>query len=242
MVFVNTKRAALRGTAKKHAEPKGKYVTQNQLNRALAVNTGNRRHNNYQIDNLYTTTSIYSKILGNGINKGPDLGERQGDHINAIRWNMKFKFENTDAFFSMKMRIVVAEINRPTENVTAELFAPQGSTNTPIDFDGTAGTVAARKLYDILPLNPDKFSKIYYDKVIDLAIDGSETSTGYMKNFRTHNISIPFGGKRISYTTNAAVDNAIYPQVKMFWFVVHNNGADATPVKGSYQSTLYYKT
>lgn len=241
MAVLYNKPIALRGSAHKQ-KSKDKYVTQNQLQRALSLNTGNRKFHYYILDNIYATKSVYSNILGNGINKGSDLGDRQGDHINALRWNFRFKFENTDAFYSMKVRMVVAEINRPTENLTDELFAAQSNTNTPVDFDTTAGTIAARKLYDILPLNTDKFAKIYYDKVIDLAIDGSEASTGYMRNYRTHNFSIPLGGKRISYTTNASVDNAIFPQIKVFWFVVHNNGFDASPIKGSYHSTLYYKT
>lgn len=236
-------RGGLRGSRNPNVDRTGAdaFVTKRQLNKALIG--GTRKYHTYALDNTYGTTGVSSKILGASISKGPDQGERQGDQINMLRWNVRFRFENTSAFFSVKIRVVCAEINRPTENLTSELFAPQGSDNTPVSFNGSAGTQAERKLYHILPLNPDKFSKIYYDKVFDMAIDGSETAIGYNKNYKEFSLTIPFGRKKISYTTNVDNDLAIFPQVKLFWFVVHPTGADdSTIVKGSYHGTQYYKT
>jgi len=230
---------ALRGT-KKRKKGKDNYVTQNQLSRVLSIQDGKRVVHQYQLNSTNATTAIYSKILGSNITKGTNQGQRSGDSVSLTHHTTNFKFENIDAFFSMKIRIVVAEIARPLENLTNELFCPQTTANTPVNFDGSAGVVADRALYDMMPLNPDKFVKIYYDKVHEVAIDGCETAIGYQRNFKNVSVKIPLGGKRLTYTTNADNDYAIFPQVKIFWFVCHPTGAESTPIKTSYLGKTHF--
>jgi len=152
-------------------------------------------------------SNMNTYIVGNGIAKGTNLGDRVGDSVFMKGLEVKFKIQNQNADHMVQLRLFLVQELRPNENISSDLFEPESDTFTPIDLQ------AANSLQLYKNINKRKF-KVLFDKLYE--IPAKQAGTGFTNQIYD-NLYIPIN-RRITYSTDTATAVYTSPGLVLCWF------------------------
>lgn len=163
--------------------------------------------------------TLNTYIIGNGIAKGTDLGDRVGDSVFMKGLELKFKLQNDNSTFPVLLRLFVVQELRPNESISEDLFEPESDTFTPIDLQ------AANSMQIYKNINKRKY-KVLFDRVYN--VPAKLPNTGY-NNQIYDDVYVPIN-RRITYSTETTTAVYTSPSIVLCWFVQSPTELGAFPI------------
>jgi len=199
---------------------KGKKCNQKEIVYKTLLN---RRVDGTTLRNQVQSTSpIYFYNLLTGIAKGTDKGDRINNEIILTGFKFIRHCHNGSNLQALKIRTIIAVTRNPNQDIHEDLFAPCSNSTTPRDYD-LSGTATDRHLYYLYPLNTQKFSQIFYDKVHDIPID-DVTITGTNQNIVDIKAFVKLPNIKCRFNNSGTATESVYPNIRMYHFFVDKNG------------------
>jgi hypothetical protein len=214
------------------------YVTKKQL---LAVaGKGTQRVHGFQLlGQTKTAAVVHQYDIGQSIAKGVDAGDRSSDKIWLTGFRYNITLTNTSSLTAKFFRLAVVKVSNPNQSINAQFFEACGATNSPQDYDVSAGL--PRPLYHTWSLNKQKFNAIYHNKwraipIADNTITGKDQNVVHLSGF----VKLP--NIPVNYNNSGTASESLYPQLRLVYFLNDKNGTTTASLEKDSQYFTYFKS
>ena len=157
------------------------------------------------------SNTFYTRVVGFGIDRGDNVGNRQGNSIFYKGFQTMMRWHNTSTH-RLYLRLALVRSKKPATNTNDNLFVPDSGT----DWNPQNWAMNSMKL-QYLPMNRQKVDVLWQKHIILGAVDDPiYPSTRIIKHYQTIK-------KKINFNTEANINERIIPRyILCFWFCTEN--------------------